>query len=57
MKYRFKTQKARAAPAAEVSANCSTWDVMTILTDADLRVVSGGVNPQPLPPQEEPPFI
>jgi bacteriocin-like protein len=30
-----------------------TWNNMTELTDAELQAVSGGLNPQPLPPCHE----
>ncbi len=30
---------------------------MTMLTDAELIAVVGGLNPQPLPPREEPHFM
>jgi hypothetical protein len=47
MKNRFTTELPRLDEAAAVPA------MLAELTDAELLVVSGGINPQPLPPRLE----
>ena len=54
MENRFTTKSSAVAEAAKAPAQGLT---LTELTDAELRAVSGGLNPQPLPPREEPHFI
>jgi hypothetical protein len=57
MKNRFTTESPPAVEAGAMQARgCAPIEEMT-LTDAELRVVSGGLNPQPLPPCVEPRFI
>jgi hypothetical protein len=57
MKNRFTTESPPTVEAGAMQARgCAPIEEVT-LTDAELRVVSGGLNPQPLPPCVEPRFI
>jgi hypothetical protein len=42
-----------APQAGELRAHNSAWNTAAELTDAELGAVSGGINPQPLPPRRE----
>jgi bacteriocin-like protein len=51
MEKRVKIEAPRAGESQ------TTWNQMTVLTDAELQAVSGGLNPQPLPPRREPNYM
>jgi bacteriocin-like protein len=54
MKNRVQTQTPKAGELQAYNPPCNK---KTELTDAELQAVSGGLNPQPLPPcHEEPRF-
>ena len=48
MKNRTHTETPNAGQSRAYDA---TWTKVTELTDAELQAVSGGLNPQPLPPR------
>lgn len=48
MKNRMQTETLNAG---NVQMHNLTWNKMSELTDAELHAVSGGLNPQPLPPR------